>query len=125
MPPSASATAFRDRPERVRILDLFAGAGGLTEGFRLASERFESVGAVEMDPAAAETYALNHGRVGLYAGPIEEWLHREEPPKVDIIVGGPPCQGFSSLGKRDLGDARNKLWQSYAETIAWTQPKYF
>lgn len=107
------------------MLDLFAGAGGLTAGFHAASERFRTLGAVEMDIAAAATYAANYGQRGLYAGPIDRWLEDTEPPSVDVIVGGPPCQGFSTLGKRDTADLRNRLWESYAETIARTRPKYF
>lgn len=117
--------ASAGRADTIRVLDLFAGAGGLSEGFRAASERFRSVGAVEMDTAAAATYAANHGAVGLYAGPIERWLEEADPPEVDVIVGGPPCQGFSTLGKRDAADLRNRLWESYAETIARTRPKFF
>ena len=86
------------------VLDLFAGAGGLTAGFHTASPDFHSVAAVEMDPEAAE---------GLV------------PDGIDVVIGGPPCQGFSTLGKRDEQDARNRLWEQYAQAILRARPRYF
>lgn len=111
-------------PAKVRVLDLFAGAGGLTQGFVMADVPHESVGAVEMDLSAAATFAQNHpGPV--YAGSIEDWLSEGEVPEADIVVGGPPCQGFSQLGKKDHTDDRNGLWRQYAETIRLAKPQYF
>ena len=110
----------------VRILDLFAGAGGLTAGFHLASPRVRSVAAVEMDPQAAASYAATFEEADVFAGPIQEWIERVKiSVDVDIIVGGPPCQGFSNLGKRDAEDERNLLWRQYAEVLRRVQPKYF
>lgn len=106
------------------MLDLFAGAGGLTQGFREADSRFKSVRAVEMDIAAAASYAHTFGDV-VYAGTIEDWLRDEDVPDVDVVVGGPPCQGFSNLGKRDAEDKRNMLWREYVETVAQARPSYF
>lgn len=107
-----------------QILDLFAGAGGLSAGFNLASSRFEVVQAVEMDLHAATTYRLNHGEV-VHCGDIEEWLETYDVPSVDVVVGGPPCQGFSTLGKQDAQDLRNALWQQYARTLERARPKFF
>lgn len=107
-----------------RVLDLFAGAGGLTQGFREADSRFRSVRAVEMDIAAAASYAHTFGDV-VYPGTIEDWLRDEDVPGVDVVVGGPPCQGFSTLGKRDAEDERNTLWREYVETVAQARPSYF
>ncbi|WP_439564451.1 DNA cytosine methyltransferase [Microcella sp.] len=108
----------------IRVLDLFAGAGGLSSGLHAASRRFRTVGAVEWDAAAAASYEASHGRDLVFVGDIREWLSGDVP-SVDVIVGGPPCQGFSSLGKRDVEDERNALWREYAETIRRAQPKYF
>ncbi|NHF63839.1 DNA cytosine methyltransferase [Microcella pacifica] len=108
----------------IRVLDLFAGAGGLSAGLQAASERFRTVGAVEWDAAAAASYEASHGSGLLFVGDIREWL-RGDVPSADVIVGGPPCQGFSSLGKRDVEDERNALWREYAETIGRAHPKYF
>lgn len=109
----------------IRVLDLFAGAGGLTAGFHAASPRYQSVRAVEMDLAAAASYAATFGDDIVYAGSIQDWLVNEPVPQVDVVVGGPPCQGFSNLGKRDANDERNLLWRQYAATIRRAKPKYF
>ena len=111
-------------PTPVTVLDLFAGAGGLSEGFRQASSRFKVVRAVEYDPSAAATYTANHGDV-VYGGPIQDWLRDETTPSVDLVVGGPPCQGFSTLGKQDAQDERNALWEYYAHTLELARPRYF
>ena len=126
LPAEVDATlASAPATQTITMLDLFAGAGGLTAGFHAASERFRVERAVELDTAAAATYAATFGEDLVYRGGIEDWLKDEIPPVVDVIVGGPPCQGFSMLGKRDTTDKRNYLWQEYAATILRAQPKYF
>ena len=123
-------------PDRViRTLDLFAGAGGLTSGLGSAEGlRIDSVCAVEFDKSAAATYTLNHGGrlenecvVGgaVYAGTIEDWLAEKQQIEVDLVVGGPPCQGFSTLGKQEVDDKRNLLWRKYAEAVCQSTPLYF
>lgn len=112
------------QPNSISMLDLFAGAGGLTHGFYSASPRFYTKRAVEMDPAAAASYSATFGPK-VYAGSIQDWLEQEETPQVDVVIGGPPCQGFSLLGKRDADDVRNSLWQEYARTLKRARPKYF
>ena len=106
------------------VLDLFAGAGGLSAGLN-AGGSFSTVRAVEMDVAAAATYAQNHGKDKVYVGPIQDWLLDSTVPEVDVIIGGPPCQGFSTLGKQDVEDDRNALWLEYARTITKAKPRYF
>lgn len=110
----------------IRVLDLFAGAGGLTAGIHAASDRFQTVSAVEMDPAAAASFEATFGKGIIHTGSIQEWLRSGSAPQdVDIVVGGPPCQGFSTLGKQNEEDERNSLWQQYAETLIRVRPKYF
>lgn len=110
----------------IRVLDLFAGAGGMTAGFHAASGRFRTVSAVEMDPSAAASFEATFGKGIIYTGPIQEWLESDHvPDSVDVVIGGPPCQGFSLLGKRDKNDVRNVLWRHYAETLVRVRPKYF
>ncbi|WP_081920496.1 DNA cytosine methyltransferase [Terrabacter tumescens] len=122
---SPSSEASDARPYReLTVLDLFAGAGGLTAGLHEGSSRFRTVRAVEMDVEAAASYAENFTDV-VYAGGIEQWLHEEDVPDVDIVVGGPPCQGFSPLGKQDANDERNTLWRHYVETIRRAKPQMF
>jgi hypothetical protein len=108
------------------VLDLFSGCGGLTEGFTSVRDRparFIPVGAVELDRYAAATYASNFGP-HVHQGDISDWI-AADVPAADVVVGGPPCQGFSALGKRDPDDSRNKLWTRYAEVVATVRPLYF
>lgn len=115
---------------RLRLVDLFAGCGGLTRGFldvnqdsEISSE-YEVVAAVECDRAAAASYAANFGRDHLFPIKIEDWRH-EDIPDADVVIGGPPCQGFSNLGKRDPLDHRNRLWREYARALQTIDPDYF
>ncbi len=129
-----SAT-LQDGPAKIRTLDLFAGAGGLSEGLNTtAGSRFETVRAVEWEPAAAATYTVNHGGQlsgrkveggPAYAGAIESWLAEDKVPDVDVVIGGPPCQGFSTLNRAGVGAHRNELWRLYAQTVEKATPKYF
>lgn len=110
--------------ERIRTLDLFAGAGGLTLGFKQAALGFEPVQAVEIDPAAARTFKRNFG-CPVYDGPIEKLDDFEQ---ADVIIGGPPCQGFSPLGRDrdDLSRARlNELWEHYLRAVRQVKPAAF
>ncbi len=110
--------------ERIRTLDLFAGAGGLSLGFELADEGFEPVYAVENDDAAAETYRRNFG-CEVFGNDIE---YGPVYPEADVVIGGPPCQGFSPLG-RDRDDVSraqlNGLWKHYLDAVRILQPKAF
>ncbi len=78
-----------------------------------------------MDAAAAASYDATFGSGLAFAGPIQNWLETEDVPMVDVVVGGPPCQGFSTLGKQNAEDERNSLWEQYAQTVVRAQPKYF
>lgn len=110
----------------IKVLDLFSGTGGLSEGFQQSSSAYKIVAAVEMDKAAAASYEATFGKGLVKAKSIQEWLREGEiPGQVDVIIGGPPCQGFSTLGKQNEEDERNYLWNQYAETIKRTKPKYF
>ncbi|MCW2135104.1 DNA cytosine methyltransferase [Arthrobacter sp. VKM Ac-2550] len=110
--------------DSITMVDLFAGAGGLTNGFYSASERFVTTRAVELDKDAAATFATTFGNK-VYAGSVTDWPLEETVPEVDVVVGGPPCQGFSLLGKRDANDERNFLWREYAHVLKLSRPKYF
>jgi len=108
--------------ERSTLIDLFAGAGGMTLGFRSAG--FLPIFAVEIEPAAAATYKRNFGS-HVYDGPIE---FVEEFPKADVIIGGPPCQGFSPLGRDRDADSRaemNELWRHYIRAVRQVRPAVF
>ena len=105
---------------RLTLMDLFAGCGGLTRGF-LDSRKYRAVFAVECDEGAAATYRANFGD-HVFCGPIEQV---EEFRKVDVIVGGPPCQGFSPLNMRGVGLERRALWREYLRAIKEAQPYAF
>ena len=107
---------------RPTMIDLFAGCGGMTVGFE--REGFRSVLAVEWDRAAASTYAANFGEKHTFWGDIAN-LREEDIPEVDIVIGGPPCQGFSNLGSKDVNDPRNKLWKEYLRVVDTAKPKIF
>lgn len=123
-PQGSPSTAAPGRAPALTVLDLFAGAGGLSTGLA-AGGSYRTIEAVELDVAAAATYEQNHPEADVFVGPIQEWLRTRTVPSVDVIVGGPPCQGFSTLGKQDAEDDRNSLWQEYARTIVRAQPRYF
>ena len=95
----------------------------MTEGFH-ATGQFRTIRAVEMDPCAAASYAATFGDI-VDVMPIDRWLNEAQVPPADVVIGGPPCQGFSTLGKQDVEDRRNLLWQDYAEAIVKASPKYF
>lgn len=109
---------------RFRTLDLFAGAGGLSLGFEMANRGFEAILAVEMEPAAARTFKANFG-CQVWDGPIE---NLDRFPEADVIIGGPPCQGFSPLGRdRDdiSRDNLNELWRHYLRAVKLVSPEGF
>jgi DNA (cytosine-5)-methyltransferase 1 len=108
--------------ETFTLVDLFAGAGGMTLGFE--REGFSPQLAVELDAAAGRTYAENFGSHVL-AVPIQEV---ERFPKADVVIGGPPCQGFSPLGRDRDPKSRellNRLWREYARALRQTRPLAF
>ena len=110
-----------------KLIDLFSGAGGMSLGFvdpRFAGG-FECVLAVDNDVAALETHSANfHGKV--VSGNIEDWL-KQKPrvPKADVVIGGPPCQGFSLLNKKREGDNRRALWEPYLDVVELSEAKLF
>ena len=105
-----------------RMIDLFAGCGGLTQGF-VSSGRYTPVAAVEWDLHAAATYAQNFGD-HIHVGDIADWVGGSISA-ADVIVGGPPCQGFSALGRQDPADPRNGMWLHYLETLERVRPAFF
>jgi DNA (cytosine-5)-methyltransferase 1 len=105
---------------RYDLIDLFAGCGGMTRGF-LDSGRFESVLAVECDSDAAETYRQNFGDHVIEV-PIEDVAVFRE---ADVVIGGPPCQGFSPLNRDAVGFERRGLWREYLRALEQARPRAF
>lgn len=109
---------------RIGALSLFSGCGGFCEGIDLAG--FEVRGAVEKDPYACQTYRLNFPKIPLFEGDIHAYTPLDgSGPDVDLVFGGPPCQGFSQIGTRRLDDSRNTLYQQYLRVVEAVRPKVF
>lgn len=107
-----------------RVLSLFTGAGGLDLGFE--DSGFKIVAANEMDHNASTTYMYNNRDVEFYEGDIEKLADKLcNVPDVDVIIGGPPCQGFSVAGKMDPNDPRSKMVWRYLDIVERVRPKAF
>ncbi len=120
---------------KFRLIDLFCGAGGMTLGFvdsRYCGD-FAPILAVDNDALSIQTHAANFDG-DVHCGNIEHWLNGnsqqklwQEPavPKADVVIGGPPCQGFSLLNKRRTGDQRRALWEPYLDVVKRSGAKIF
>lgn len=110
------------------VIDLFAGVGGLSLGFEMAG--FEVALANEYDPSIAEAYKKNRPNTKMIVEditklPVEETFGPYQG-KVTVVIGGPPCQGFSQKGMRkSINDPRNFLFRYYFEVVKKVKPKYF
>lgn len=117
----------------MNVIDLFAGVGGLSTGFRKAG--FNIVLANEIDESIAKSYEKNHGETVMINDDIKNILPalNKINKKIDIIIGGPPCQGFSMAGarirenksERFLDDPRNYLFRNYFQVVQKIEPKFF
>ena len=104
----------------MRVVDLFAGAGGLSLGFQEAG--FEVIAGFELRRWPAESYRRNIGDCELVD--LRKARAGDLPP-ADIIVAGPPCQGLSKAGRGDPADPRNELLFVFARLVAGARPGYF
>jgi DNA (cytosine-5)-methyltransferase 1 len=104
------------------VIDLFAGCGGMTAGF--VAEGFNPVLSVEFNLHAAATYAANFGEDHTVYGDIK-YVTPKQVPRADVVIGGPPCQGFSNLGSKDINDPRNQLWREHLRIVGLARPKVF
>lgn len=111
-------------------IDLFVGAGGLTQGFK--QQGFSCLWANDFDEEALCTFSENHPEVTTVSGPIEAISPAEvrnslglARGELDVVLGGPPCQGFSTYGKRDPNDDRNKLPRYFLDFVQEFMPKVF
>lgn len=125
----AQAHAPRE-PNAPTVISTFAGCGGSSLGYHMAG--FRELLAVEWEQNAADTFRLNFPHVPLYHGDIaklsvEECLRLAgvKPGELDVFDGSPPCQGFSTAGKREIGDARNQLFREYCRLLQGLRPKAF
>jgi len=107
------------RQERPRLIDLFCGAGGMTLGFtKLSGHCFHPVWANDNNSYAVVTYNANFGP-HCVEGDINSILEAPgfEVPIADVVIGGPPCQGFSLLNKKRDGDPRKQLWRPFMDVV--------
>lgn len=119
--------------EKPIVMDIFCGAGGMSEGFMQAG--FDVAFASDINETAKLTYTKRHEQLGhevkfacedINVFCKEDYLKKFlNNTMVDVVCGGPPCQGFSLAGKRDQNDPRNSLFKSYIETIKNVRPSYF
>lgn len=112
-----------------KVLDLFSGAGGLSRGFYDAG--YDVVLGVDFDEAALKTFKENHGKAEAMKldlfdhSNIDEIINflEEKNIKLDVLVGGPPCQGFSVAGPRDMNDKRNTLYTAMVKLAEQVKPQ--
>jgi DNA (cytosine-5)-methyltransferase 1 len=110
---------LQDVKLRPKLIDLFAGAGGMTLGFtKLTGHSFEPVWANDFNNYAAQTYNANFGE-HCTIGDIVDILENPQTkiPKADVVIGGPPCQGFSLLNKNREDDSRKQLWRPFMDIV--------
>ncbi|GAB2021271.1 DNA cytosine methyltransferase [Pseudolactococcus yaeyamensis] len=110
-----------------RVLDLFCGCGGLSSGFEQVG--FEIVAGIDSWKDALNTFEKNHSNslaIELDLGNFSpEQIEEKAGNNFDVIIGGPPCQGFSISGKRNPDDSRNKLYQGFVSAVEYFRPKVF
>lgn len=123
----AIAPREKDAPT---VISTFAGGGGSSLGYHMAG--FRELLAVEWDDNAAQTLRLNLPHLDIHHGDIaklavSEVLQRTglEPGQLDVFDGSPPCQGFSTAGKRNIDDERNQLFREYVRLLRGLRPKVF
>lgn len=117
---------------KLKVLDLFAGAGGFGLGFRLTGDKYKVICSVEIDKWAVDTLKANNvEKQKIIHRDIREFKTKKQilsacPSKPDVIIGGPPCQGFSFAGPaKDPNDPRNSLFKNFARWVNVLQPKVF
>lgn len=114
--------------KKYNVIDLFCGAGGLSYGFEMAG--FNILLGIDNDQKALETFVKNHEGAKSICGDItkigyEDIKRKIGNKKIDVVIGGPPCQGFSLSGPRNFNDPRNSLYLSYIRLVSEIKPKMF
>lgn len=112
-----------------RVVDLFCGAGGFSEGFRQAG--YEILAGADVDPDACATYGLNFPEAQTVVGDVRDGRVRKRlisaAKEAEIVVGGPPCQAFSQVRNhsRLIDDPRNSLYREFVRTVSKIEPLAF
>lgn len=111
----------------LNTLDLFSGCGGFSFGFEQAG--FNVLLGLDFEETAIKTFKLNHPNAKAVCADITQYsandLLNEVNSKIDVVIGGPPCQGFSLTGTRDPNDKRNQLYKYYVNIVKEVKPKAF
>lgn len=115
--------------DRLTFVDIFAGIGGLTQGF-LKEGRFECVGMFDVDHVARETCVKNFPEIPYFKRDVErlggpDLLRMIQKPRIDGLIGCPPCQGLSNAGQRQPADYRNFLALEYLRLVKSLRPRFF
>lgn len=116
------------KEKKYTVIDLFCGCGGLSLGFERAG--FKPVLAIDVWKDALTTYEFNNLGVNTLCADISmlnplEIKRKYDISEVDVIIGGPPCQGFSIAGKRIVEDKRNELYKSFVNFVRYFKPRAF
>jgi len=116
--------------KKTTIIDLFSGCGGLSYGFQ--REGFDVKLAIDNWGDALKTFAKNHPGTQIMHADLSKITPEETVSHflltktgIDVIIGGPPCQGFSISGKRNVDDPRNKLYKAFLKFVKYFKPKVF
>jgi len=117
---------IRVMSRKLNAIDLFAGAGGLSYG--LSESGIKVLLANEIENDFSKTYMLNHSKTEMLNCDISKINFKKKIQdlgcqNIDILCGGPPCQGFSTVGKKDQGDRRNSLFWEFLRVVKETSPK--
>lgn len=116
------------KSNKYTFIDLFAGAGGFGLGFQLCGQ-FLPICSVEKDLWAVETLRANSSHEIIQADittiSTKEYITKTFKTRPDVIIGGPPCQGFSIAGKGDPNDPRNSLFRYFVKWVSVLEPKVF
>lgn len=120
--------------DRLTVVDLFCGTGGFSKGFE-DTGRFEVVFGIDLLPHAVETFKLNHARADAVSADVRDFPAERAAEQfglarggIDVVIGGPPCQGFSSIRPhrgRNLDDPRNELFRQFAHYVGYFRPRVF
>ena len=108
---------FKNEKRKLNCIDLFCGCGGLSKGFLDAG--YDVLLGIDFDDAALKSFELNHGN----AKALKLDLFDLKNVSLDVLIGGPPCQGFSLAGKREENDKRNTLYTAMVKTAELLRPK--
>ena len=137
LPPLVEWIPDKQSVRPLATLDMFCGCGGLSDGFRKAGIA-DVKWAVEFDPDLAEIYKKNHPETTMYCKncntilqDVFDWSHREDYPKkgeVEMIIGGPPCQGFSGMNRfneSEYSKFQNSVVVTYLSFVDYYRPTHF